>query len=316
MADHAWQSYCVRDPMAAVLRLAAKFAILARPILITGEPGTGKTHLARRIHELSGRRGGFMSLGCQVLALETGMAELCGHTAGAFTGAVRDRKGLLETHNHGTLSLEELGIAPLPVQEKLLQLLEDGMVRRLGDDRSRPLDVRFVATTNEDLGAAVAKGALRADLLDRFGPFRLAVPPLRERREEILPLARHFIARAAAACSRPAPTLMPDAIRALRGAHWAGNVRELELACAYAVAVEDAGRPITAASLPPLGGHPPRPRPRLTLETVRGMVASAGGNVARAARENGWSDRQLRRVLGAGRGAGNSASWNGGRRRG
>jgi DNA-binding NtrC family response regulator len=290
--------------MAGVLALAAKFAILPRPLLITGEPGTGKTRLARRIHELSGRPGGFMSLGCRVLALETGMAELCGHTTGAFTGAVRDRKGLLETHNRGTLSLEELGIATEAVQEMLLQVLEDGNVRRLGDDRSRPLDVRFIATTNEDLEAALAKGTLRADLLDRFGPFRLAVPPLRERREEILPLARHFIARAAAECGRLVPRLMPDAIRALRDAAWVGNVRELNKACAYAVAVEDEGRPITAASLPPLGDGAPRSRPRLTLETVREMVDRAGGNVARAARENGWSERQLRRVLAMGRGWG------------
>ena len=299
MADHACQSFCVRDPMAALLRLAGKFAILSRPILITGEPGTGKTFLARWIHEMSGRPGGFISLHCRELALDTGMAELFGHTAGAFTGATRDRKGLLETHNRGTVSLEEIGIATAAVQEKLLKPLEDRNLRRMGEDRPRLLDVRIIATTNEDLGAALAKGTLRADLLDRCGPFRLAVPPLRERREEILPLARYFIARAAAECGRPVPRLMPDAIRALRDAPWPGNVRQLDQDCAYAVVMEDEGRPITAGSLPPLGDGAPPSRPRLTLETVREMVAGAGGNVARAARENGWSERQLRRVLGA-----------------
>ena len=311
MADHAWQSPCVQSPMSAVLALAAKFAVLSRPILITGEPGTGKTLLARRIHELSRRLGAFLSLHCRALALDTGMAELCGHTKGAFTGAMGDRKGLLETHHGGTLCLEEIGIATAEVQEKLLQPLEDRNVRRLGEDRTRPLDVRMIATTNEDLAAALVRGSFRADLLDRFGPFRLAVPPLRERREEILPLARHFLERAAAECGRPVPRLMPDAIRALRAAPWPGNVRQLEQACAYAVAMEEPGRPITAGSLPVWEDHAAPGRGRLTLEVARRLVGGEGGNLARAARKSGWSERQLRRVLAMGRGAGDGNSSNG-----
>jgi DNA-binding NtrC family response regulator len=294
MADQPWQWFGLSPSQGRLRHEAELFAATPWPILITGERGTGKTALARVIHCLSGREGAFTKQCAPEFATDTGIAELHGHSAGAFTGAVRDRKGLLESANRGTFFLDEIGVASPGLQQLLLRLLEDPEVRRMGDDRPRPLGVRFIAATNEDLEAAIQEGRFRFDLLDRFGYFRLKVPALRERPEEIVPLALGFLRQAAECLGKPTPDLSPDAAELLERNPWPGNVRQLQFACRIAVTMTPAGGRITAASLPEALQ---RPNGRLTTERVREWIAAENGNLSRAARKNGYTDRHLRRIL-------------------
>ena len=187
----------------ALLDEARRLARVPDPLLILGEAGTGKTALARYVHELSGRTGPFVSESVAGIPRYLETATLRGHAKGAFTGALTDRIGLLEGANGGTLFLDEIADASRPLQHLLLRTVESATTRRVGEPRERPLDVRIIAATNADLARLAARGRFRRDLLQRFGYFVLRVPKLSERREDILPLAERFISDYAAIVKLP-----------------------------------------------------------------------------------------------------------------
>ena len=214
--------------MAHVREAIARLAPLPLTVLILGEPGTGKELVAREIHRCSGRSGGWEAVNCAGFPEGLLESELFGVARGAFTGADRDRPGLVEATDGGTLFLDEIGEMPMTLQAKLLRLLQEKEVRRVGAVRSRRVDVRFVAATNRDLEAAVASGFFRRDLFDRLSVATIQVAPLRERREDVVPLARALVERQALEYGRPGVTLSGAALDLLTKQPWPGNVRELE----------------------------------------------------------------------------------------
>jgi DNA-binding NtrC family response regulator len=197
-------------------------------VLITGESGTGKELLARRLHTLSARAAGpFVKVNCAAVPLEMWESEFFGHRKGSFTGASSDREGRFQLADRGTLLLDEVGAMPAAGQAKLLRAIQDGEFERLGDQQATRVDVRVVASTNSDLEAEVQQGRFRADLFYRLNVVRIVVPALRERKEDIPPLARHFAELIATRLGRPAPELEPATLARLAAYHWPGNVREL-----------------------------------------------------------------------------------------
>lgn len=204
-------------------------------VLITGESGTGKEVIARLVHTYSGRRGPFVAVNCAALVETLLESELFGHERGAFTGAHAAKPGKFEQAAEGTLFLDEVGELPPTVQAKLLRVLQEGAFERVGGTRTLETRARIVAATNRDLPAEVTAGRFREDLLYRLAVVTLHVPPLRERREDILPLARHLLARACRRLDRSAVTLAPDAEAWLRARDWPGNVRELDNVLARAL---------------------------------------------------------------------------------
>jgi two-component system response regulator AtoC len=197
-------------------------------VLITGESGTGKELLARRLHALSARAAApFVKVNCAAVPLEIWESEFFGHRKGAFTGASADRDGRFQLADRGTLLLDEVGAMPLQGQAKLLRAIQDGEFERLGDQQATRVDVRVIASTNSDLEAEVQAGRFRTDLFYRLNVVRIQVAALRERREDIPLLARHFAAQIAARLGRPAPDIEPATLARLAAYHWPGNVREL-----------------------------------------------------------------------------------------
>lgn len=198
-------------------------------VLVTGETGTGKELMARAIHELSPRRDKpLVRVNCAALPMGLVESELFGHERGAFTGADQRRPGRFELANGGTLFLDEIGEMPLEVQAKLLRALEDGMIDRVGGTRPVPVDVRVIAATNADLLAEVGEGRFRSDLYYRLNVFPIALPPLRERREDIPLLARHFLDAYRVKFKRPTLELSAESMGRLINYAWPGNVRELQ----------------------------------------------------------------------------------------
>jgi len=197
-------------------------------VLILGETGTGKELVAREIHRRSHRKEGpLVRVNCASIPKELFESEFFGHVKGAFTGAVKDRAGRFETAEGGTLFLDEIGEVPLDMQGKLLRVLQEKRYERVGEDRTRLANARIIAATNRDLKQAVAAGEFREDLFYRLHVFPIQVPPLRERRDDIPPLARHFIERSARELRCPLPHLTRAAVLQLQGYDWPGNVREL-----------------------------------------------------------------------------------------
>jgi two-component system response regulator HydG len=212
-----------------VLAQAERVAPTTQSVLVTGETGTGKEVLARFLHDRSGRTGPFVAVNCASLPKDLVESELFGHEKGSFTGAVGDKRGLVREAQGGTLFLDELGEMPLDVQVKLLRVLQERRVRPVGGRREEPVDVRVIGATLRDLKAEVVAGRFREDLWYRIGTFELALPPLRERGDDVVLMARAFaegFAREPGVCAR---TLGRSAISALRGHAWPGNVRELRL---------------------------------------------------------------------------------------
>ena len=218
-------------PSAAIRALFEEAERVARsesPVLILGETGVGKGVLARWLHENGPRsQEAFVDLNCAALSRELIETELFGHEKGAFTGAVAAKEGLFEVAHRGTLFLDEIGDVDPAVQPKLLKVLEEGRFRRLGDVRDREVDVRLVAATHQDLGAAVRDKRFRSDLYFRISALPLLIPPLRDRPEDIPVLARTLLARIAAEVGRPETSLGDDAVAVLQGYPWPGNTREL-----------------------------------------------------------------------------------------
>jgi two-component system response regulator HydG len=229
--------------MKRVVDLARRVARVDATVLITGESGSGKERIARLVHDESARAAGpFIAINCGAITETLLESELFGHARGAFTGASSDRPGLFEAANHGTLLLDEIGEISPGMQVKLLRVLQEREIRRVGENKSRRVDVRVLAATNRDLSQGVAGGAFRQDLYYRLKVVELNVPPLRDRRDDILPLARVLLAEAAARMKRKISGLAPGAAEQLLRYDWPGNVRELQNALERAVAMARGSR--------------------------------------------------------------------------
>ena len=231
---------CSSPEMRQVMRMVAKVAPTDSTVLVTGETGTGKDVIARAIHYNSRRKDGpFVVADCASLSESLLESELFGHVKGAFTGAVKDRKGLAETARGGTLFLDEIGTLTPQLQSSLLRLIEERQIRPVGSDRTVSVDVRLIAATNEDLPDLVEKGEFRQDLFYRLSVMTIELPPLRERREEIPLLAHHFLEQYSEEFDKEIAGITPQAMAALEANDWPGNVRELEHVIERAVLLAD-----------------------------------------------------------------------------
>jgi two-component system response regulator AtoC len=229
-------------PMRELLELASRVAAHNTTVLLTGESGTGKEVLARAIHRMSPRSGAaFTAINCAAIPEQLLESELFGHVRGAFTGAATDRQGIFETAHEGTLLLDEIGDLPIGLQAKLLRVLEEGEIRRLGARDARRVDVRVIAATAKPLDRAVERGEFRDDLYYRLNVVNLHIPPLRERREDIGALIAHFARQAAQRLGRPV-SITPRALVMLGEYGWPGNIRELRNAVERAAVLGTAGR--------------------------------------------------------------------------
>jgi len=306
----AREGVVVADPaMVQVFALARKLAAVQTTVLILGETGVGKEVIAEQIHRWSARaQGPFVRLNCASLPETLLESELFGHERGAFTGADRRKIGYLEAAQGGTLFLDEIGELPLAVQVKLLNVLENREVRRLGGTQEHPIDVRVISATHRDLQGEVAGSRFREDLYYRLSAFTLNVPPLRERQAEIALLAEMFARESSRRADRPAPIFEPSAIGALVRHPWPGNVRELKNAMEHAVVLADGGR-IGAEHLPeslrrretPLASSPAATAvgtvkdklADLERRSIEEALGAENGNQTRAARRLGMSRRAL-----------------------
>jgi len=297
--------------MAETLRSAKKLARSKGTVLITGESGTGKERIAHLIHRESPRAAGpFIRVNCAALSETLLESELFGHERGAFTGAHKLREGRFELADGGTLLLDELGEVSPALQSKLLRVLEEEEFERVGGTSTLRVDVRVVATTNRDLAVEVKKGAFREDLYYRLHVLPVHIAPLRARTDDILPLARHFLAHYARLHGMSAPTFTPAAEAQLRRWSWPGNVRELEnvvqravvLAQGAQVDVADLvfGRPSQPTAMPPVEGAPPgtsslanRLLEDIEREAILATLACLNGNKTQAAKRLGVSSRTL-----------------------
>ncbi|HOX38494.1 MAG TPA: sigma-54-dependent Fis family transcriptional regulator [Candidatus Brocadiia bacterium] len=297
------------ESLRRVLHLASRVARFDTSILITGESGVGKEVMARHIHGLSSRaEGPFVVVNCGALPETLLESELFGHKAGAFTGAVSDRTGLLEEAAGGTAFIDEIGDVSPAVQIKLLRFLQEKEITRVGETRTRKIDTRIISATNRDLSLAARAGDFREDLFYRLSVIEVHIPPLRERREDILPLSRHFVERFAKKLGIPGLRLHATTLNHLQAYEWPGNTRELENALERA-AVLSSGGVIRPEDLPPsvTGSAPPTlERPRAAMmrpladvekEHILSVLERAGGNRTRAAQVLGISQATLWRKL-------------------
>ncbi|MDY4614738.1 MAG: sigma-54 dependent transcriptional regulator [Bacteroidaceae bacterium] len=235
--------------LAHVISQANKVAATDVAVLINGETGTGKELFAQAIHNASHRSAGaFLALNCSAFSRELLESELFGYKEGAFTGAVKDKRGLLEEANHGTVFLDEIGEMALELQSKLLRVLETGEFVKVGDTKITRVDVRIISATNRNLKEEIANGRFREDLYFRLSVFRIELPPLRQRPEDILLLAQHFAERFSKQIGCPVPALSPDAKSLFLSYPWPGNVREMMNTMEHALIVCDSE--VTREDLP------------------------------------------------------------------
>ena len=275
------------------------------PVLLLGETGTGKEMVARTIHALSGRRRRAMvAMNCGATPDSLIESELFGHARGAFTGSVGERAGLFESADRGTLFLDEIGDASALLQMKLLRVLQEGEVRRVGDTAVRRVNVRIIAATHRDLEPSAERGVFRADLFYRLNVACLRLPPLRERGADVLAMARFFLERAARAAGCDTPVVTPGLAARLLRHRWPGNVRELSNGCAYAVRVAGARERVEPHHWPTALDPPPAQAQGLHAETraleerrLRETLERTRWNKSRAARSLGLSRQGLLKKL-------------------
>ena len=240
------------EPLQQAIAVARKVAKHPSTVLVTGESGSGKELIAGLIHEAGPRaQAPFIAVNCGAIPEQLLESELFEHARGAFTGAVDQRSGLFEEANGGTLFLDEIGELPVPLQVKLLRALQEGEVRRVGDNNPRTVDVRVIAATSRDLEDDVRTGRFRADLFYRVNVVKIHLPPLRERREDIPELVRHFLGVFNKRLDLKITAVSPAAMRLLMDYAWPGNVRELENVVERAMVLAD-GMQVDIAHLPPL----------------------------------------------------------------
>ncbi|MEK6717934.1 MAG: sigma-54 dependent transcriptional regulator [candidate division NC10 bacterium] len=286
-------------PMKQILEMLERVAPTETTVLILGESGTGKELIARAIHANSSRATGpFVAVNCAAIPENLLESELFGHVKGAFTGAIRDRVGKFEAAEGGTIFLDEIGEMRPDLQVKILRCLEERSLERVGDNRLIRVDVRILAATNKDLTKAIQAGEFREDLYYRLNVVPLSIPPLRERREDIRPLAQHFLKRLGA---QPRLIIAPDAFQALETYDWPGNVRELENALERAM-IFHRGDVITLADLPETIRTPKAreaaalpvslPEAGLSLEEVEKEL------ILRALQKHDWNQSRAARYLG------------------
>ena len=286
--------------MARIRDIVEKVAATDANILITGENGTGKEMLAREIHNRSARRSELMvSVDMGAVPETLFESELFGHVKGAFTDARTDRAGKFEVADHGTLFLDEIGNLPPHLQSKLLTALQSGRIVRVGSNTPITVDIRLISATNRDLYGMVAEGNFREDLLYRINTIHIDLPPLRQRREDILPLAESFLHRYAAKYAKPIEGFSSEAVREMEEYPWAGNIRELQHSIEKAVILSD-GPVITPSTLllRPASVPPAAEAGFTTLDEMeRSMIAQAmsrcGGNMTEVARQLGITRQTL-----------------------
>ncbi len=287
--------------MKEVLALAAKVAHTDATVLILGESGTGKEILANVIHRLSTRQEeSFLKINCAAIPEGLLESELFGYEKGAFTGADRSKPGLFETANRGTLFLDEIGDLPVGLQAKLLRVLQDGIIRRVGGLKEIKVDVRVIAATNKDLEAMVKEGGFREDLFWRLNVFAITIPPLRERKEDIWPLARHFLARFSAKHGKKIHNFSREALEVLLSYHFPGNVRELENVIERAVILAE-DEVITAEDLPVyITGQKTQNLPELLerLPLPEAVAFLERTRIKQAMKEAGWVKTRAAELLG------------------
>lgn len=278
-----------------VKEMIARLAPLAVSLLICGETGTGKELVARLIHQNSHRAAhNFLAINCGALSESLLESEIFGHERGAFTGAVEQKKGLLEAAHGGTLFLDEINSMPLSLQVKLLRVLQDGTFLRVGGTKEITTNLRVISASNCDLKGLIRKGVFRDDLYYRLNVMEIDLPPLRDRREDIAELAYHFLNRYSRKYDKVIHEIAPQALRVLTEAPWPGNVRELENIMSRAVIMEP-GATITTTALPPSLGAaslPPAAANLMTLEEmerymINKALAASNGNRALAAQTLG-----------------------------
>jgi two-component system response regulator FlrC len=289
------------DPMMKpVIEALQKVARTNATVLLLGESGVGKEVAARTLHEQSDRASGpILAVNCAAISDSLLESELFGHERGAFTGADERHRGRLELADGGTFFLDEIGELKQPLQAKLLRVLQERRFERVGGTRSIEVDVRFVAATNRDLGAMVRTGAFREDLYHRIAVFPIAIPPLRQRALDLLPIARALLSSIARELGRPKLALSAEAERVIASRPWPGNVRELRNALERAAILSE-GATLDAATLQPIPGaslvedapasHSLADRER---HAIAEALASEGGNRRRAAQRLGIAERTL-----------------------
>jgi len=288
--------------MRRVMTLAARVASTDATVLITGETGVGKEQLARWLHHASRRAARpFVAVNCGAFSEALLDSELFGHVRGAFTGAHNDHRGVFEEAQGGTLLLDEVGDVPASMQVKLLRVLQEREIRRVGDTKLRPIDVRLMAATHRDLEHEVTHGRFREDLYYRLNVIDLQIPPLRDRREDLRTLADAFLRQTAARLCRPSLTFAPPAWDRILAYHWPGNIRQLahaiERACAVAAgpSVEVHDLPVTVQRAPASSSaRSRRARERALAEAA---MARHHGHRPSVARELGISVSTLYRLL-------------------
>jgi len=285
--------------MIAIYKTIGTLTRSRAPVLIRGETGTGKEVIARALHFNSAElEEPFVAVNCTAVPEPLLESELFGHVRGAFTGAIGDRKGRFELAGRGTLFLDEIGDTSPAFQAKLLRVLQEREFYPVGGERPRRTEARVVAATHRDLERSVADGGFREDLYFRLRVVEIVVPPLRERRGDIAPLAQHLLAKAARELHRDSIHLAPDAMRALESHDWPGNVRELENTLMRAVALSTSAT-IGANDLAIGATTSAAPRPSVDRSPTLQQVERE--HVERVLRESGWNKRQACRILGVSR---------------
>jgi two-component system, NtrC family, nitrogen regulation response regulator NtrX len=286
----------------SVRELINKVGPTAARVLITGENGTGKELVARALHEASPRRDqAFVEVNCAAIPSELIESELFGHMKGSFTGAFADRAGKFEQADGGTLFLDEVGDMSLSAQAKLLRVLQEGVVTRIGGSKSIEVDVRVLAATNKDLESEIGEGRFREDLLYRLNVVPIEVPPLRDRLEDVPALVTHFAERLAAGAGVPGKSFAEDAIRKLQSRQWPGNIRELRNAVERALILA-AGKTVAAADierlLPAGDGNVHVPAAAGGAPTFETFKQEAEKNfLAQQLREHDWNVSETARAL-------------------